>query len=127
MTRLLFAFVTMIPMLVVPAARAENWPRFRGPNGDGISASKQIPVQWTERDGLLWKTTLPGVGHSSPVIWGDRLFLQSASVTERMLICLRVSDGKELLKPKQAGTKAHIHDKNSCASATTTNYCNRVY
>jgi outer membrane protein assembly factor BamB len=109
------------------AAHAENWPRFRGPNGDGISASKNIPVQWSERDGVIWKTELPGVGHSSPVIWGDRLFVQSATATERMLVCIRVSDGKELWTHKEPGTKAHINDKNSWASSTPATDGKQVY
>jgi outer membrane protein assembly factor BamB len=113
--------------VLVHTARAENWPRFRGPNGEGVSASKNVPVQWTERDGLVWKAALPGIGHSSPVIWGDRLFVQSATPTERMLLCYRVRDGKELWRQKQPGTKPHIHDKNSWASSTPATDGKRVY
>src|SRR5215831_7331681 len=79
---------------LIPPACAENWPRFRGPNGEGIAKDKEVPVQWTERDGVVWKTALPGVGHSSPVIWGDRIFIQSAAENQRLLLCLRVGDGE---------------------------------
>jgi hypothetical protein len=51
--------------------RAENWPRFRGPNGTGIATDKDIPIEWTETC-FWWKTALPGGGHSSPIVWGDR-------------------------------------------------------
>jgi outer membrane protein assembly factor BamB len=111
----------------ISTARAENWPRFRGPNGEGVSASKNIPVTWTEGDSAIWKTVLPGVGHSSPVIWGDRLFVQSATATERMLVCIRVTDGKELWAHRAPGAKAHIHDKNSWASSTPATDGKRVY
>jgi outer membrane protein assembly factor BamB len=92
-----------------------------------VSASSKIPLEWTQRDGVLWKAALPGVGHSSPVIWEDRLFLQSASATERMLLCFRLSDGKEVWRHKESGTKAHIHDKNSWASSTPATDGKRVY
>src|SRR5256885_1190976 len=79
-----------------PAA-ADNWPRFRGPNGSGIALDKHIPVQWDDKS-ILWKAELPGVGNSAPVIWGDHLFLQAASPdgNERLLLCLSAADGKTL-------------------------------
>ena len=58
-------------------ALADNWPRFRGPNGTGVAADKGVPVKWGAGD-VLWKVELPGLGHSSPVVWGDRLFLESS-------------------------------------------------
>src|SRR4249920_2565766 len=62
-----------------PAARAEDWPRFRGPTGQGISAEKNLPVHWDKTHGVAWKTALPGQGWSSPCVWGDRIFLTAAS------------------------------------------------
>jgi outer membrane protein assembly factor BamB len=97
---------------------AENWPRFRGPNGEGIARDTGVPVEWTADNGVLWKTVLPGVGHSSPIVWGDRIFVQSATASERMLLCLRAGDGKILWTHTVTGTKAHTHDKNTLASST---------
>src|SRR5207248_4006498 len=70
-------------------ATAANWPRFRGPNGSGLAHDQDIPIQWSDDHGVLWKTALPGIGHSSPVIWGDRLFVQTATANgkERQLLC----------------------------------------
>src|SRR5881394_1870073 len=56
---------------------AANWDRFRGPNGAGQSDDAGIPTKW-EPNNFLWKRPLPGVGHSSPVIWGNRMFITSA-------------------------------------------------
>src|SRR5215211_3146069 len=56
---------------------AENWARFRGPNGAGQSDDVEIPTTWEDAN-FLWKQPLAGVGHSSPVIWGEKLFLTSA-------------------------------------------------
>ena len=54
---------------------AEDWPQYRGPRGQGVSAEKGLPVKWGAADGVRWKTPLPGPGHSSPVVWGERVFL----------------------------------------------------
>jgi hypothetical protein len=53
---------------------AQEWARFRGPTGSGISSAKTVAAKWTDAD-FNWKTALPGTGHSSPVVWGDRIFV----------------------------------------------------
>jgi outer membrane protein assembly factor BamB len=113
-TLLTFAFV--IPSLV----HATDWPRFRGPNGEGISADKDIPIKWDNKSGILWKVELPGQGNSSPIVWGKRLFVQTANHdgSERSLLCLDVTNGKTLWTKSVKGTKAALHPKNSFASST---------
>jgi len=97
MRRTLFAAALGITAcLPAPPASAQEWTRFRGPNGTGISPARGIPVSWTEQD-FRWRVPLPGKGHSQPVLWGDRLFLTSAldEGRERLLICLGAEDGRE--------------------------------
>ena len=60
--------------LLISTAAAQEWTRFRGPNGTGESEATTIPASWTDKD-LNWKIELPGIGHSSPVLWGDKIFL----------------------------------------------------
>ncbi len=62
------------------AASGANWPQFRGPSASGVAAAGSPPVEWNGESGknILWKTEIPGLGHSSPVVWGDRIFLTSA-------------------------------------------------
>ena len=72
----------MLALMVAGTARAENWDRFRGPNGAGQSDAAAIPSEWKEAN-FLWKQPLPGVGHSSPVIWDDRVFVTSADTANR--------------------------------------------
>ena len=81
-----------------PAVQADNWTRFRGPNGTGIAKDRDIPVKFDDKTNLLWKVALPGTGHSSPVIWGKRLFVQTATANakERQLLCLDAVTGKQL-------------------------------
>lgn len=99
-------------------AVADNWPRFRGANGEGVAADKDIPVQFTENNGVLWKVRLPGLGNSSPVIWGDRVFIHTATEKERVLMCLDAAGGKTLWQRSVPGVKAHTHAKNTLGSAT---------
>src|SRR5229473_2443047 len=72
-----YGFAAVIVFETVVASPAQEWTRFRGPNGTGISEARTIPTTWTDKD-FNWKTALPGVGHSAPVLWGDRIFLTSA-------------------------------------------------
>ena len=70
--------VSLSLLIVVTAAvSAENWPQWRGENGQGISKETQLPAEWSPGKNIAWKTPLPH-GYSSPVIWGDRIFLTSA-------------------------------------------------
>ena len=70
---------------VVAAAR--NWPSFRGPNASGVSGATGIPVSWDiqAKKNLTWRTALPGVGHSSPVVWGDRIYITAAVAADPKL------------------------------------------
>jgi outer membrane protein assembly factor BamB len=57
------------------AAGAADWPNFRGPGGCGVSAEKDLPAKWGDKENLVWKLDLPGPGSSSPVVWGDKVFV----------------------------------------------------
>lgn len=72
----------------------ENWPRFRGPLGTGHTMSKDVPVTW-DSGSLAWKVELKGIGQSSPVTWGDQIFLTSAfdNGAQRVIFCLDRNDG----------------------------------
>ena len=116
------------PKDVAPKEAEQEWTRFRGPNGTGLSATKGIPTTWTESD-YLWKVALPGVGHSSPVIWGDRVFVTSADdeSAERMVMCVAAADGKLLWERRYPSSIHKKHLKNSFASATPTVDRDHVY
>ena len=57
---------------------AENWPRFRGPNANGLHLEADLPTTWNESENIVWKSKTPGKGHSSPVIWGDQIWMATA-------------------------------------------------
>ena len=77
--------------LAWPAGAQTNWPSFRGANADGIAKGAATPTVWNaeELENILWKRAIPGLGHSSPIIWGDRLFVTTA-VNERKAAPLKV-------------------------------------
>ena len=77
---------------------AENWPGFRGPTGEGISQEKNLPLTWSLRENLAWRTPILGIGWSSPIVWADRVFVTSAlpDGTSCHLLCLDATSGKIL-------------------------------
>lgn len=103
------------------SARAEEWPGWRGPRGDGTSLEKEAPVRWSRSENLAWKTPIPGRGYSSPVIWGDRVFLTTCLENEgrRELLCLDRRSGKIRWQRTVLTAKLEpVHRLNSYASST---------
>jgi outer membrane protein assembly factor BamB len=116
-------FVRTIAFLfaAVFLAHAENWPQWRGPRLDGTSTETQVPVHWNATSNVLWKTELPGLGHASPIVFGDKVFAVSAlPVTEeRVLFALDKASGKIVWQ--QSVLKSLLEKKhalNSHASST---------
>ena len=74
----------LILCFVSAAARAQNWPQFRGAGALGVGDGKPTPASWdaTKMQGVRWKTPIPGLAHSSPVVWGDRVYVTTAVSSE---------------------------------------------
>src|SRR4051794_99804 len=68
-----------------------TWAQWRGPSGQGHVEDARVPLTWGEKQNVLWKTPLPGAGNSTPIVWGDRIFLTAASKNgaERYVLCVR--------------------------------------
>jgi len=119
---------TVIVLVFGATGFGQEWTRFRGPNGSGISDAKTIPTTWTEKD-YNWIAELPGRGHSSPVVWGDKLFVtccdEEASL--RHLLCLNTTDGAVLWTKDFAFEKYKQQKNNSFASSTPTVDADHVY
>jgi outer membrane protein assembly factor BamB len=96
------------------------WSRFRGPEGTGISTEKNVPVEFGASD-VVWQSDLPVIGHSSPVVWGERIFLTGASQkgdsVERHVVCLARDSGKVLWNQvATVGAGEKLHKMNSWAT-----------
>jgi len=92
--------VALLLLWAVPSAGAEYWNQFRGPHGDGQATSKSLPLQWSESQNISWKTAIHGKAWSSPVVWGEQIWMTSAT-----------EDGKELFAVcADATTGKIVHD-----------------
>jgi outer membrane protein assembly factor BamB len=101
-----------------PAHASGAWPRFRGPDGSGVSPDAfDQPI--TERD-FAWKIELPGAGHSSPVVWGDKVYLTcgEAFTAKRIVLCLNASDGSVAWRKEYNSFTFSQHHDNSYASSS---------
>ncbi len=117
------AVLFAIGLLAADSVRAENWPGWRGPRGDGTSEEKEVPLRWdgTTGENIVWKTPLPGRGHSSPIVWGDRLFVVSCVEEQqaRILFCVDRQSGQILWQRTViAAPLEKRHNLNSSASGT---------
>jgi outer membrane protein assembly factor BamB len=109
-------------------ALGENWPAWRGPRGDGTSLEKNVPVEWSATENVLWKVPIPGKGHASPIVWGDRIFVVTALQQHRLLLCLSRSNGDILWQRVVLEAPLEkLHALNSHASSTPATDGEKVY
>jgi len=110
---------------------AEDWPEFRGPDGQGHSGEAGLPISWSESENVVWKTAIPGLGWSSPAIRGDKIWLTTALDEGHSLrvLCLNRDSGKVLqdIEVFHKENPPRIHTKNSHASPTPILDEGRVY
>lgn len=109
---------------------AENWPQWRGPRGDGTSHEQNLPTEWGPEENVAWKVAVPGTGHSSPIVWNDRIFVASCleEAKQRLLVCFDRTTGQQLWQ--QVVLESPLEDKhqlNSFASSTPTTDGELVY
>ncbi len=109
------------------AARAENWPQWRGPNNDGISNEKNLPAEWSATKNIAWKLPLPGTSGATPAIWNDRIFLTSQDGRDIVLLCIS-TEGKQLWKQKLGtGNRKFMYDEGNQASPSPSTDGQHVY
>src|SRR5688572_16674414 len=65
----------------IPLVHGENWPHWRGPSATGVSSETGLPVRWSDTENIAWKSEFRGVGISTPIVWGDRVFVTSQAGT----------------------------------------------
>jgi len=118
----------MALLLFAGLLSGQEWTRFRGPNGSGVSQCTTIPVKWPDSD-YCWKVELPGMGYSSPVVWGDKVFVVSAHRDDatRYVLCHSAVSGQRLWMRDFKSTPHPLHERNSYASSSPTVDGQRVY
>ena len=125
------AWIALLAVLTGPPQAGGNWPEFRGPSGDGHSSITGLPLKWSETENITWKTPVHGEGWSSPVIWGNQIWMTTAENKGKELyaVCADRRSGKivhdiKLFDVAEPGRKNPL---NSYASPTPVIEAGRVY
>lgn len=126
------AALTALFVAAGPGSAAEqHWPQFRGPSGQGVTEATGVPLKWSEKENVTWKTPVPGKAWSSPVVWGKQVWLTTATEDGKDLsvLCVDKDSGKVLhdLKLFHVPTPQYAHPFNSYASPTPAIEEGRVY
>ncbi len=121
MTNFKSLILTLLIATSISVTQAQNWPNWRGPDGDGSSIETNLPTEWDSITNVVWKSPVPGTGLSSPIVWEDRLFMTTAlqETQEKILLCYDCETGQKLWQKtvvKSALEKKH--NDNSYASGT---------
>lgn len=113
-----FLLIATLSFVTSMSVSADQWPRFRGPEGRGISGIDKAPTEWSASD-YEWVIKLPGVGHSSPAIFDGRLYLTTGTEAgERMTLCVDAKTGETIWSKSLSLEASHLHKKNSYGSGT---------
>lgn len=102
--------------LIASTAMSESWPRWRGPASNGLVAAGPYPTSWTQRESMLWKVDLPGRGASTPVVWGDQIFLTYGKDKKNILACYLQGDGARFWQTEIGSERGGKHRKASGAN-----------
>src|SRR6266550_179092 len=92
------ASILSLAIMTAPSVLAANWPAWRGPEGNGVAPDTNLPLRWSEKENVRWRVELPGPGNSSPIVWGNRVFVAQAVKAEnrRTVMCFDRASGKLL-------------------------------
>ncbi len=108
--------------VIAQNANTQQWARWRGPQGDGTAADQRPVTQWSETSNVVWKTKVPGKGHSSPLVAADKIFLTTSDVDEgtQSVLCFDRDSGQQIWSKvvNQGELTEEIHQKNTHASPT---------
>ena len=119
-----------VRMIAVEGEGAHFWSRWRGPSGQGLVDGSGYTDRWSATENVIWRSTVPGSGNSSPIVWADRIFLTTGrdGGSRLFMLAYRRSDGSLLWETEVApGPPERVHRKNGPASATPVTDGERVY
>jgi outer membrane protein assembly factor BamB len=119
---LIIGLLSTLMILISAAGAAPNWPQWRGPGGLGVSDEKNLPTEWSPTMNIKWKTPIAGRGHSSPVVWGNRIFLTTAiegPVVPGAKAVKHMDGDQEFLHPDSIGADHKQTFKVICLNANT--------
>jgi outer membrane protein assembly factor BamB len=113
---LTFVFV----LLVIGSALADNWPQWRGPSLNGISGEKNLPLKWSAEENITWKLAMPSWTGATPIIWGERIFLNVAEGDSLFLWCVDRTKGEPLWKKHLSTGNTKMRKQNMSSPSPVT-------
>src|SRR6476660_4108121 len=102
------------------SSSADNWPQWRGPSLNGLSAEKNLPVKWSKSENITWSLALPAFSGSTPIIWGDRIFLNVAENNDVYLWCVDRGRGVPVWKQRLGGGNVRMMKQNMSSPSPVT-------
>ena len=114
------SIVTLLSLLTVPVLLAENWPAWRGPDANGVSREKGLPLKWSPEENVTWKAPMPAWSGSTPVIWGERIFLNVADGDALQVWALDRTKGDVLWKKPMGGGNIKLRKQNMSSPSPVT-------
>lgn len=124
------ATLLFISIALPTMAGERDWPGWRGPRGDGVSQSTGVPVDWSDEENIAWRVRVPGVGHSSPILVGDRVLVTTCIVEreQRAVVCFdRQTGAQRWITSVAVAEIEEMHNQNTPASATPASDGHLVY
>lgn len=112
--------VSVVVLLSITLVSAENWPQWRGPNLNGVSNEKNLPLSWTTEENIAWKLSMPGLSGSTPIIWRDRIFLNVAEGDDLFLWCVDRTKGALLWKRPLGSGNVKMQKQNMSSPSPVT-------
>ena len=112
--------MTGLAAMVISLALAENWPQWRGPDLNGVSHEKNLPVKWSRNENIAWRLDLPSRSGATPIIWGDRIFLNVADKDDIFLWCVDRAHGAVIWKKYLTGGNFKINKQNMSSPSPVT-------
>lgn len=106
--------------LLVPSLSADNWPQWRGPSLNGLSAETNLPVKWSKTENIAWRLVLPARSGSTPIVWGDRIFLNVADGGSLFLWAVDRANGSVLWKQRLGGGDVKMRKQNMSTPSPVT-------
>src|SRR5688572_1399106 len=97
---------------LLPSVAAANWPQWRGPDLNGVSAERNLPLKWSAAENITWKLAMPDRSGSTPIIWGERVFLDVAEGDNLSLWCVERAKGTVLWKRPLGGGNVRMRKHN---------------
>ncbi len=119
MTKRIAASLILV-LTSITVINAENWPQWRGPNLNGVSAEKNLPAKWTAEENVAWKVAMPGWSGSTPIIWRNHIFLNVAEGDNLFLWAVDKTKGEVLWKRPLGGGNVKMRKQNMSSPSPVT-------